>query len=154
MFIGVRLHVLDDDLPNPDIAGILYNAEVWLDGGLPYVDTAEVKPPGSFLMVALVFALLGRGLLALQLAHALWLLVGAAGVGLLCRALVRDEDERVRPVAVALGVLVYLGYAPMFTYNYSSWMMPAYAWAVAAGWIGLRRGGRGWPVWWSLPPMP
>lgn len=146
LFIGVRLHVLDDDLPNPDIAGILYNAEVWLDGGLPYVDTAEVKPPGSFLMVALVFAMLGRGLLALQLAHALWLLVGAAGVGLLCRELVREQDDKVRPVAIALGVLVYLGYAPMFTYNYSSWMMPAYAWAVAAGWIGLRRGGRGWPL--------
>jgi len=147
LFIGVRLHVLDDDLPNPDIAGILYNADVLRDGGLPYVQTAEVKPPGSFLMVAGIFEVLGRDLLMVQLAHVLWLLLGALAVGLLCRELVRDEDDAaVRSTAVAMGVLVYLGFAPMFTYNYSSWMMPAYAWAVAAGWIGLRRGGRRWPL--------
>lgn len=144
LFIGVRLHVFDDDIPNPDIAGILYNAELLLDGGLPYVDTVEAKPAGSFFMVALAFAMFGRSLLALQLVHVLWLAAAAPAVWLVASQLASDDTQRVRTVTAALATAVYLTYAPMFSYNYSSWMMPAYAWAVAAVVVGLRRDRLSW----------
>ncbi|MBL4686440.1 MAG: hypothetical protein JKY37_17730 [Nannocystaceae bacterium] len=146
LFIGVRLHVVDDDIPNPDIAGILYNAELLLDGGLPYIDTVEAKPAGSFFMVALAFAMFGRGLLALQLVHVLWLLAAAPAVWLVASELSREHSQRVRSVTAALATAVYLTYAPMFSYNYSSWMMPAYAWAGAAVLVGLRRDKLSWHV--------
>lgn len=141
LLLGVRLHVLDDDFPNPDIAGIVYNAELLLDGGLPYVDTAEIKPPGAFVLVAIAIAIVGRSLEALQLVHALWLGLGGLGVWWGARALGPDDDdgERVGRRAAAVAVLVYLVSASMFSYNYSSWMTPAYALAGGAALRGLRR---------------
>jgi hypothetical protein len=44
--------VVDPAFRNPDVAGIAYNARVLANGGLPYVDTAEIKPPGAFLLFA------------------------------------------------------------------------------------------------------
>ena len=44
--------VVDPAFRNPDVAGIAYNARVFANGGLPYVDTAEIKPPGAFLLFA------------------------------------------------------------------------------------------------------
>ncbi|MCA9650069.1 MAG: glycosyltransferase family 39 protein [Myxococcales bacterium] len=140
LLVGVRLHVLDDDFPNPDIAGIVYNAELVLDGGRPYLETAEIKPPGAFLMAAASIAVLGRSLVALQLLHALWLAVGGLGVWWAARAVHDDEgDPRLGPRCAALGVVVYLVSAAMFSYNYSSWMTPAYALATGAALRGLRR---------------
>jgi hypothetical protein len=44
--------VVDPAFRNPDVAGIAYNARVLANGGLPYLDTAEIKPPGAFLLFA------------------------------------------------------------------------------------------------------
>ena len=144
LFVGVRLHVLDDDIPNPDIVGIIYSAEVILDGGLPYVDTSEIKGSGSFWLVAAVIALLGRGLLALQAVHTLWLLAAAPAVWLVASDCARAHPEPERKTTAALATAVYLTFAPMFSYNYSSWMMPPYAWAVAAAVLGFRTDRRVW----------
>lgn len=145
--LGVRLHVLDDDFPNPDIAGIVYNAELILDGGRPYVDTVEIKPPGSFLLAAAAIALLGRSLEALQLAHLLWLGLGGLGVWWAARALHdRDDDPRLGPRCAAVATAVYLVSAAMFTHNYSSWMTPASALAVGMALRGLRQGRVIWSV--------
>jgi hypothetical protein len=141
-FIGVRLHVLDDDFPNPDIAGIVYNAELLLRGGLPYVDTIEIKPPGAFELAALSIALLGRSLESLQLVFALWLALGAWAVGWAARAVHADDDAARWSATVATAVaLVAMG---MFSYNYSGWMTPASAIAVGAGLRGLRSDRRAW----------
>ncbi len=138
--LGVRLHVLDDDFPNPDIAGLVYSAELILEGGRPYVDTVEIKPPAAFLMAAGAIALLGRTLEALQLVHALWLGFGGLGVWWAARALHdRDDDPRLGPRCAAVATAVYLVSAAMFTYNYTSWMTPASALAVGLTAQGLRR---------------
>jgi hypothetical protein len=140
--IGVRLHVLDDDFPNPDIAGITYNAEILLGGGLPYVDTVEIKPPGAFLFAAGSIAIFGRSLEALQLVYAFWLGVGALGVWLAARAIHEPEDGEDPTTArrsAALAAMVALVTMAMFSYNYSGFMTPASALAVGAALHGMRR---------------
>ncbi|MCH9688538.1 MAG: hypothetical protein K0V04_44315 [Deltaproteobacteria bacterium] len=145
--LGVRLHVLDDDFPNPDLAGIVYEAELILDGGRPHVDTVGIKPPGAFVMVAAVIAALGRSLEAVQLAHALWLLLGGLGVWWAARALHDREDEpQLGPRCAAIATAVYLVSAAMFSYNYSSWMTPAHALAVGMAMRGLRRDSSRWQL--------
>ena len=138
LFLGVRLSVFDVDLPNPDIAGILYNAELLLDGGLPYRDTAEIKPPGSFFIVAGLIGAFGRDLGTLQWVHTVWLLVGAPAIWLAV-----GSEHR---LAAAIGTAVYLFYVGMFTYNYSSWMIVPYAWAFTGLVRSLERGASGWAL--------
>src|SRR5262245_29447999 len=41
--------IVDPAFRNPDVAGIAYNARLIASGGLPYLDSAEIKPPGAFL---------------------------------------------------------------------------------------------------------
>jgi hypothetical protein len=144
-FIGERLHVLDDDFPNPDIAGIVYNAELLLRGGLPYVDTVEIKPPGAFELAALSIAMLGRSLESVQLVYALWLLVGAWAVAWAAQAVYAD-DGATRRESTAIAAMVALVAMGMFSYNYSGWMTPASAIAVGAALRGLRSARWPWSV--------
>lgn len=144
-FLGERLHVLDDDFPNPDIAGIVYNAELLLRGGLPYVDTVEIKPPGAFELAALSIAMLGRSLEALQLVYAVWLLFGAWAVAWAAEAVYADDNpaHRESTATAAMVALVAMG---MFSYNYTGWMTPASAIAVGAALRGLRTNRLPWSV--------
>ena len=77
---------------------------------------------GSFLLVAASFAMLGRGLIELQWFHSVWLLLGAPAIW------IAAGDRR---WAAAIATTVYLFYVGMFTFNYSSWMVPFYAWSFA-----------------------
>jgi hypothetical protein len=124
LFVSIRMQLVDDEVPNPDISGILYNADGMLRGALPYVDNAEFKPFGSFYVVAAVFWAWGRDLEVLQWAFSAWLLLGVPAVAV---ALPKARSR----TATALSLAVYLYYAGMFTYNYTAWMMPVYAWAFA-----------------------
>jgi hypothetical protein len=139
LFLGVRLSVYDIDVPNPDIAGILYNADGLLRGELPYRDTVEIKPPGSFLVVAGIFAVFGRSIAALHWAHTAWLLLGAPAIWIAASR----GGERIAP---AIATAVYLFYVGMFTYNYSSWMVVPYAWSFAAMQRGLDSGSPRWSI--------
>lgn len=140
-FVGVRLHVLDDDFPNPDIAGIVYNAELLLRGGLPYLDTIEIKPPGAFELAAIAIAIFGRSLIALQLFYALWLVLGAWAVTWSVRAIHPDDDT-----APAIGFAVALVAMGMFSHNYTGWMTPLSAIAVGAALRGFRSDRRAWSL--------
>ena len=124
LFLSIRLQLFDDEVPNPDISGILYNADGLLRGELPYVDNAELKPLGSFYVVAASFSLLGRDLELLQWVFTGWILLGVPAIALAL------PGQRGR-TAKALAITVYLYYGGMFTYNYTAWMMPVYAWAFA-----------------------
>ncbi len=147
LLAAVRMHVWWDDFPNPDIAGIVYEAEGLRAGALPYVDTVDMKPPYAFFLVAGWMSLAGRGLDALQIGHVLWLCVGALGVAWAAAAVYADVgSETSTRRAAALAAAVYLATAGMFTPNYSSWMTPAYALAAGAALRGLRGPGRAWPV--------
>jgi hypothetical protein len=146
LMIAIRLHVWSDDFPNPDIAGIVYNAEGLLRGQLPYVATIEIKPPGAFVLAAVSLSV-DRSLELLQLWHLLWLSLGGLGVWWAAASVAADESD---PVVIsrcaAVATAVYLVTVAMFSYNYSSWMTPASALAVGATLRGLRRGGLGWSM--------
>ncbi|MEM6292122.1 MAG: hypothetical protein AAGA54_12680 [Myxococcota bacterium] len=143
LFVSIRLQVFEDEVPNPDISGILYNADALLRGALPYVDNAEFKPLGSFYLVAMSFAAFGRDLGTLQWFYTGWMLLGAPALWF---AVGPDDRSAPRRLAAALSVAVYLYYAGMFTYNYTSWMVPAYAWS----YVGIVRGLRTRTLGWAL----
>ena len=62
--------VVDPAFRNPDVAGIAYNARLLAHGGLPYVDSAEIKPPGAFFLFAPFLAL--GGMRAVWAVATLW----------------------------------------------------------------------------------
>ncbi len=130
LFAVTRLTLSFDDIANPDIAGILYEADLLLRGGLPYVDTVEFKQPGTFLLFAALFGVFGRSLVVVQIAYALWLLLGAAAVAWAARTLY-DRDGA-RPLASPIAAALWLLSAPQFDYNYSGWMTVPLAGAFAA----------------------
>jgi hypothetical protein len=57
-----------------DVAGILYNAMVLERGGLPYVDTVELKAPGSFYLAQWFAGPEGRDIARFQIAANSWAL--------------------------------------------------------------------------------
>lgn len=48
--------VVQGGFRNLDVAGIAYNAQLLLDGLLPYVDSWEPKPPGTFFLFAAILS--------------------------------------------------------------------------------------------------
>lgn len=123
-------------LGNADIAGILYEADIINDGGLPFVDTVDIKSPGTFFLVAAVFRFLGRELWVLKLAYAAWALLAAPAIWIAARRL--HGRGEVGVLATGGAVCLYLLSIGMFDFNYSAWMTPAYAWAFACLLLGLR----------------
>jgi hypothetical protein len=128
------------ELGNADIAGILYEADIISDGGLPYRDTLDMKSPGSWFLFAAIFAGLGRSIESVQLVYTGWCLLAAPAIWLAARALYG------RGLATGAAVLLYLAAIGCFDLNYSAWMATPYAWAFACLLLGLR----GRCGWWHL----
>lgn len=129
LFVLTRLLHPIKGLGNADIGGILYQADILRDGGLPYRDAIDMKSPGPFFLVAAVFVLFGRELWIVKLAYAGWALLAAPAIWLAARALYGRGDRGT--IAAGAAVLLYLQTIGMFDFNYSAWMTPAYAWAFA-----------------------
>lgn len=129
LFVATRLLHPIKGLGNADIAGILYQADIIGDGGLPYRDAIDMKSPGPFFLVAAVFGLFGRSLWVIKAAYAAWALLAAPAIWLAARALYGRGDRGT--IAAGVAVLLYLPTIAMFDFNYSAWMTPAYAWAFA-----------------------
>jgi len=125
-----------DGLGNADIAGILYEADIIRDGGVPYRDTLDMKSPGSWFLFAALFAGLERSIEAVQLAYTGWCLLAAPAIWLAARALYGPK------LAAGAAVLLYLAAIGAFDFNYSAWMATPYAWAFTCLLLGLR--GRWW----------
>ena len=53
---------------NEDVAGIAYSAQLLHQGGLPLIDTLELKAPGSFFLTALIWSISPMTISALQCA--------------------------------------------------------------------------------------
>lgn len=123
-----RLHPIQG-LGNPDIGGILYSADTLNRGLLPYRDTIDLKPPGTFFLVAAIFRWVARDIGVLHLAYAIWMALGAPAIALAGRALY-GRDAR-GTFASGLAVALYLVTIGAFDMNYASWMTPAYAWSFA-----------------------
>lgn len=123
LLVVVLLHVfwygrgvVDPHYINPDVAGIAYNARLFLDGGLPYLDSKEIKPPGAFLMFAPLLSL--GGLAAVWFAGVLWGAAGSLATGMLARACFGDVAGR--RAAVLHACLAFIGSDGDI--NYSFWM--------------------------------
>ena len=135
-------------LGNHDVAGITYNADMILRGGLPYVDTAEIKAPGAFYLVALAFSVLGRSVHTVHIACELWLCFGMLGVwwGTTRLYTLAGGDLRAARWSAASACALYWVSLASFQSNYTTWIVPPTAWCFACAVHSWHH--RGW--WWPL----
>lgn len=130
-------------LGNHDIAGIAYGADLLLRGELPYLDSIELKTPGSFYLVAAAWLLAGRSAAVLHGVCTLWIFLGAGALFAAAYITYQDRDHpRSREVAIrcaGLAAGIYLASSGQWDSNYTTWMMPPYAAAYAALMAGLRQ---------------
>jgi hypothetical protein len=127
--------VIDPAFRNPDVAGIAYNARVFANGGLPYVDTAEIKPPGAFLLFAPFLAL--GGMRAVWVVATLWGAALSLATGALAAACF---GSRAGPRAAML----HASWAVLATdgdINYSFWMSLPFTLAAACSCVAVTTSG-------------
>ncbi|HEX6273367.1 MAG TPA: hypothetical protein VFZ53_10010, partial [Polyangiaceae bacterium] len=117
--------VVDPAFRNPDVAGIVYNARLLASGGLPYLDSAEIKPPGAFLLFAPLLAVGGMRLV--WAAATLWGAALSLATGALAGACFgRRAGPRAAMLHAAWSVLATDG-----DINYSFWMALPFTLAAA-----------------------
>ena len=108
--------VIDPAFRNPDVAGIAYDARLLLRGALPYVASAEIKPPGAFLLFAPLMAL--GGMRVVWGAAVLWGSALSLATGALARAAWgRGAGPRAAVLHAACAAIASDG-----DINYSFWM--------------------------------
>lgn len=120
--------VQNDAFHNQDVAGITYNADVILNGGVPYHTNLEYKAPGSFFLTAIAWTLGGRSMQILQWAAALWTALGVMGVFVTGRLLY----SRASGLAAGLLYAIYACIVGSMDANYGVWMATPCVWATAA----------------------
>jgi hypothetical protein len=130
-----------------DVAGILYNAMVLEHGGLPYVDTLELKAPGSFYLARWFAGPEARDIGRFQIAANLWALLALVCVaGLAWRLWGR------------LGALTSAGLYALHDAHLDSMDANYVTWAnlpqIASFWVGIEalraRSDRWRPTLWML----
>jgi hypothetical protein len=127
-----------------DVGGILYSAMVLHAGGLPYVDTVELKPPGCFYLAALLAGQEGRDIAAFQAWANAWALAGVLAVAVIGR-------RAFGPTAglVAAGTyLLHDAHLDSMDANYVTWANLPQIVAVGAA-LEARRGGARARLWWA-----
>lgn len=138
VFVLVRWFHPVTGVGNPDIAGILYSADIINAGQLPFRDTIDLKPPGAFFVSAAIFRLFGRSIETWHRGYEVFVLAGAPAVWVAARALFGAAER----MAAALATALYIATIGLFDANYSSWMVPAYTWSFALLCHGLMTGSR------------
>ena len=136
--------MLNPAFRNPDVAGIAYNARLLVTGSLPYVDSAEIKPPGAFLLFAPLLALGGMRLV--WAAAALWGTALSLGTGMLAGA---SFGERAGQRAVVLHAAC-AAIASDGDINYSFWMATPFTLSAACAASAVRTEGRRATGLWAL----
>lgn len=130
-----------------DVAGILYNAMVLDAGGLPYIDTIELKAPGTFYLAWAFAGEGGRDISRFQILANAWAVASLLGVaGFAWRAM----GPRAA-IAAALCYGLVDAHLDSMDANYITWAnLPA----ILAMWLGFEahradaRGRRSW-TWWA-----
>lgn len=111
---------------NEDTAGITYSADLVISGGLPLIDTVEMKAPGSFFILAAWWELWGRSLESAQALGVTWSWLAMLGIMSGAWMLYR----RFWSAALAGALYVYLApFTDSIDINYSAWMITPYVWA-------------------------
>lgn len=124
--------VVDPGFRNLDVTGIVYNARLLLEGMLPYLDSAEVKPPGAFVLLAPALWLFG--LRGVWLLGVVWGTLTSLAAGALAKACYGDRwGRRVAIVHAAASVV-----ANDADINYSFWMAMPFTLAAALAARGAR----------------
>ncbi|MFT7665028.1 MAG: hypothetical protein ACI87A_003263, partial [Planctomycetota bacterium] len=139
-FFWGRLTLPPGQFSNADVAGMTYNADLLINGELPYIRSIEGKAPGTFFITAVVFWIFDRSIVALWIVFLIWQLLGGIAVWIAARQLYGREAI----LNCAFATALFLGSAGQFDLNYSAWMTTAYIWAVAAALVGLRTGKARW----------
>lgn len=118
--------VVEPGFRNLDVTGIVYNGRLLLSGQLPYLDSAEVKPPGAFVLLTPALWLLGlRGVWMLGV---VWGTLTSLAAGALAKACYGDSWGR-RVVVIHAAASVIANDADI---NYSFWMAMPFTLAAAA----------------------
>lgn len=130
-----------------DVAGILYNAMLLKDGALPYVDSLELKSPGSFWLATWLAGPEGRDIARFQMWANGW---GLASLVALATIAARTFGARAAVVAAALYAL-HDAHLDSMDANYVTWaQLPAllaFGWGLAAMRTSSVPGARlGWAV--------
>lgn len=117
--------VIDPGFRNLDVTGIVYNARLLLNGMLPYLDSAEVKPPGAFVLLAPALWL--GGLRGVWLLGVVWGTLTSLAAGALGKACYGDVwGRRIALLHAAASVIANDG-----DINYSFWMALPFTLAAA-----------------------
>lgn len=118
--------VIDPGFRNLDVTGIVYNARLLLASKLPYLHSLEVKPPGSFVLLAPV--LWAGGLRAVWALGVLWGTLTSLAAGALGKACYGDKwGQRIALIHAVASVV-----ANDADINYSFWMALPFTLAAAA----------------------
>jgi hypothetical protein len=124
--------VVEPGFRNLDVTGIVYNARLLLRGMLPYLDSTEVKPPGTFVLLAPVLWL--GGLRGVWLLGIVWGTLTSLATGALAKACYGDKwGRRVALLHAAASVI-----ANDADINYSFWMALPFTLAAACAASGAR----------------
>ncbi|MGB0645779.1 MAG: ArnT family glycosyltransferase [Bradymonadia bacterium] len=110
---------------NEDVAGIAYSAQLLHQGGLPLIDTLELKAPGSFFLAALTWSVAPMTISALQCAGVLWSIFAIIGIFF-------GGWRLFGPNAGIFSSILYLCLAPIvdsMDVNYGAWMIVPYIWS-------------------------
>ncbi len=128
----------NDHFHNEDAAGILYSADLLLKGGLPQVDTVDMKAPGSFYLVAFWWKIFGRSMWQTQLLAIIWSILSTLGIGFSLWTLYGQKQYQSFQIPIRflsiLGMLIYTLFSPntdSMDINYNSWMITPYIWSFA-----------------------
>ena len=120
---------------NEDTAGITYSADLILRGGLPLIDTVEMKSPGSFFILAGWWAWVGRSIENAQLLGVIWSWFAMLGVMMGAWVLY----ARKLSVIIAGGLYLYLApFTDSIDINYGAWMIMPYTWSAVLLFIAYR----------------
>lgn len=118
-----------------------YVADVWLNGGLPYRDAWDIKPPGVFMLYAAAQTFFGRDMAAIRVLDLLSTLLTA---GLIYRLVASERGTRPAMVAAAaFPCLYYFTFGFWDTAQAESFAGPLCAGMVAAA-LHARRTGNPW----------
>jgi hypothetical protein len=128
--------ILNPAFLNKDVAGIVYNARLILAGGLPYVDSEELKPPGAFFLFSTILPL--GGLRAIWLISLIWGVLTSFACGWFASGCFDVKTaKRAAVLHAAAAPLASLG-----DINYSLWMMLPFTLAAATAVHGARSSGK------------
>jgi hypothetical protein len=118
--------VIDPGFRNLDVTGIVYNARLLLAGKLPYLSSAEVKPPGAFVLLAPALWL--GGLRGVWILGVVWGSLTSLAAGALGKACYGDRwGRRIALLHAAASVV-----ANDADINYSFWMALPFTLAAAS----------------------